>query len=258
MDTKQSHIVLLLIGLCLSVPAAIGQSPSLMELWRLSESLSRPESVVYDATQDLLYVSNINGNGTAKDGNGYITKVSLQGKVLDKHWAGGLNAPKGLALFQGALYVADIDALVVIDTRTGQTKQRHIAKGAQFLNDVAIDVAGNVYISDTRMNCVYRLHGDKLTVWLKAGALLSPNGLFVKDRTLLVAAADTQASTPGNSRYLHTVSLQSQKIQALVNSTPVGGLDAIEADNSGGYFLSDWRAGKVMHFSKGGSVKSYV
>src|SRR6185436_1498612 len=38
-------------------------------------NMKTPESVRYDAELDVFYVSNINGNPSQKDGNGFITVV---------------------------------------------------------------------------------------------------------------------------------------------------------------------------------------
>ena len=40
--------------------------------------------------------------------------------MLEREWATGLDAPKGMALANGQLYVADIDRLVEIDPATGK------------------------------------------------------------------------------------------------------------------------------------------
>ena len=77
----------------------------------------------------MIYVSNVNGEANAADGNGYISKLSVQGEVQEKEWVTGLNAPKGLALHDGNLYVSDIDELVVIDTASGEITARHEAPG---------------------------------------------------------------------------------------------------------------------------------
>src|SRR5690242_3865752 len=67
-------------------------------------TVKTPESVLYDPMADVYLVSNINGDPLAKDNNGYISRVSPDGKALTVKWiAGGMNgvkldAPKGTAL----------------------------------------------------------------------------------------------------------------------------------------------------------------
>ena len=254
MKAKYLITFLMIIGACHST-LSFGKGIYLTEIWSLSESLSKPESVIYDQDRDVLYVSNIDGSGAAKDGNGYITKVSMQGKVLDKAWVTGLDAPKGLAMLNNNLYVSDIDELIVIDIKAGKISARHAAEGAQFLNDVAVDANGNVHVSDTRGNRIYRLNNGKLDIWLNEKLLANPNGLYIENESLIMAAADVDAAEPGSSRYLQKVSLKSKKIKALADKKFAGNLDAIEAEMSGGYFLTDWKAGKVIHFSKANGAR---
>ncbi|MGC4005221.1 MAG: hypothetical protein QM811_19715 [Pirellulales bacterium] len=65
-------------------------------LWSVQKGLSKPDSACYDATTDAIYVANLVGTADAKDGKGYISKIGLDGKLLEEKWVAGLNAPKGL------------------------------------------------------------------------------------------------------------------------------------------------------------------
>ena len=106
-------------------------------LWETS-GLKTPESALPVPAEGFAYVSNVAGKPTDKDGNGFISKVSLaDGKIIALEWAKGLDAPKGLALAGGKLYAADIDKLVEIDAGSGKILARYDAPGSQFLNDVA-------------------------------------------------------------------------------------------------------------------------
>jgi len=115
-----------------------------------------PESVRYDAAQDIWFVSNINGNPSQKDGNGFIVRLTANGVTMDStpFIAGGvhgvtLNAPKGLALIGDTLWVADIDAVRAFNARTGAPIASIAIKGAMFLNDVVAGPDGSVYITDS-------------------------------------------------------------------------------------------------------------
>ena len=124
-----------------------------------------------DAAQGVIYVSNVNGDASAADGNGYIAKLSLKGEILAKEWVTGLNAPKGLALHDGKLYVSDIDETAVIDTASGEITAKHKAPGATFLNDVTAAEDGRVFVSDMMQNQIWRLEGDQFEMWLQDAAL---------------------------------------------------------------------------------------
>jgi sugar lactone lactonase YvrE len=115
-----------------------------------------PEAVRFDAADDVFFVSNINGVPSAKDNNGFITRVRAEGGEIDSltFIAGGrggvtLNAPKGLAITGDTLWVADIDAVRAFDKRTGRPIAAHVIQGAVFLNDIAIGPDGALYITDT-------------------------------------------------------------------------------------------------------------
>src|SRR4051812_11156945 len=86
-------------------------------IFRVTEGIATPESVLYDEAGDRYLVSNIDGSPDAMDGNGYISVLSPDGKVVTpKFIAGGqakvkLNAPKGTGINAGVLYVADINVV---------------------------------------------------------------------------------------------------------------------------------------------------
>ena len=96
-----------------------------------------PESVKWDSAQDVYFVSNINGAPSAKDGNGYISRLGPAGMVRDSAFIKGLNAPKGMALVHDTLWVADIDQVRAFDARTAAPVATVPVPGAVFLNDIA-------------------------------------------------------------------------------------------------------------------------
>src|SRR5204863_5138921 len=118
---------------------------------------STPESVLLDSAQDIYFVSNINGSPTAKDNNGFISRVRPDGTLENlKFIEGGhngvtLHAPKGLALLGDTLWVADIDVVRAFDARTGALRDSVslATLGAVFLNDIAIAQTSALYITDT-------------------------------------------------------------------------------------------------------------
>lgn len=226
----------------------------LSERWTLSQGLSKPESVVYDGNRDLFYVSNINGDAAAKDGNGYISRISGDGTMLEAQWVAGLNAPKGLALRGDTLFAADIDTLVEIDVISGSVVSRYEAEGALFLNDVTDRPMGSLYVSDSRSNILYRLSNKRLAAWLADPRIQSPNGLYADRDYLIVAAGDDEAAKPGDQRYLRKISYDKNDITPVLNRTPLGRIDAVESDGRGGYFLTDWANGTVLRFTQDAGI----
>jgi streptogramin lyase len=59
------------------------------------------------------------------------------------------------------LYVSDITDLVEINIANGQITNRYNAPGGAFLNDVVSDEQGNIYVSDTGTNAIYKLDNNK-------------------------------------------------------------------------------------------------
>jgi hypothetical protein len=226
------------------------------QLWELS-GFEAPESALPVKAENLIYVSNVNGNPTEKDGNGYISQVSLDGKMISQKWVTGLDAPKGLAIAGGKLYAADIDKLVEIDTKTGAILTRYEAKDAKFLNDVAADANGNVYVSDMVTNTIWRLADRKFEVWLNDAALINPNGLLIEGDKLIVAAwgVMTDGFTTKIPGHLLEISLADKSIKALGNGKPVGNLDGLEPFGKDSYLVTDWMAGLLFKVGRDGEAK---
>ena len=161
-----------------------------------------PESVKYDADLDVYFVSNINGNPSSKDGNGYIARVKPDSAgasvVVDTLARGGrngvtLNAPKGMAIVGDTLWVADIDAVRGFNKRTGQPiRSVNLASmQATFLNDIAVAPGNAIFITDTGIRFaadgsmgppgkqrIFRFKGSEpATVALESDSLGNPNGI---------------------------------------------------------------------------------
>ncbi len=217
---------------------------------------ANPESVVWDGDRKVAYVSNVNGAAPDKDGNGFISTLSIDGTVLARQWAVGLDGPQGMAVRQGRLYVADIDRLVVFDTATGKAVETTPIPGAKLLADVAIDERGNVYISDTLGNAIWRLSNGRLEKWLSNPALAAPSGLEVDGGRLIVASWGTvqgDAKLPGG---LKAVSLASRTIADL--SPNLGTLSGVEPDGKGGFLVSDYVKGIVWQVSATGTARELL
>ena len=225
------------------------------KLWKKANNLKNPESVAYSPTLNVLFVSNVNGNPSEKDQNGFISKVSpCNGSIIDLNWVTGLNAPKGIALSNNnsKLYVSDLTDLVQIDINNGKIIKRINAPGSAFLNDVVSDKQGNIYVSDTITNTIYKLDSKNntstLQTWLKSAQLKGPNGLHVdNNKNKLIVASLGNFSKPGAG--IEVVDLKNKTITTLGKegtTSPYGGLDGIESDATGEhYYVTDNPAGKL-------------
>jgi sugar lactone lactonase YvrE len=242
------------VGLMAASAVFAGAHAQPTVLWETT-GLKTPESALPVPAEGFAYVSNVAGNPTDKDGNGFISKVSLaDGKIIALKWAKGMDGPKGLALSGGKLYASDIDKLVEIDPKTGKILAKYDAPGSQFLNDVAADPQGNVYVSDSSTSTIWRLAGGKFEKWLEDPALKFPNGLHVSGDKLIIAAwgppgTSAQSAAPGN---LVQVSIPDKKISDLGDGRPVGNLDGLEPIGDD-FLVTDWVAGALYRIDRNGT-----
>jgi len=144
-----------------------------------------PEAVRYDPDQDVYFVGNWGpGSASATDNNGYISRMKPDGQIETmKFIAGGTNgvvlhAPRGMYIVGDTLWVADADAVRAFDRKTGaklaSVDFSSIDRG--FLNDVAADATGTIYVTDTGRNKLYKVQGGPTLVVADSG-LGAPNGI---------------------------------------------------------------------------------
>ncbi len=222
--------------------------------WHVSENIKTPESVYYAAELGLIFVSNIDGEGTKKDGKGHISLLSKSGKVLNSNWVSGLNAPKGMRFSKGMLWVSDIDELVEINISNGKIVKRYPISGARFLNDIAIAKNGDVFVSDTITSKIHILRDGEISTFVEGDKYESPNGLLVIGDDLYVApwGLTTDWSTKVLGR-LYKISLTSKEL-TFISKKPLGHLDGLEIDKSGNFLVSDWSAGLVYRINPDGKT----
>lgn len=227
----------------------------LKAVWTIDKELANPESAYLDPETKVLFVSNVNGSPVDKDGNGFISKLTTDGKIIKAKWFEGLNAPKGLRSADGVLWVSDIDEVVGITIADGKLFKRIKIDGAKFLNDVAAGPDGTIYVSDMAASKVYAITDGKATIFAEGEQLESPNGLLVDGDQLLIAAwGYAENLDPKILGRLLTLDLKSKKVAA-ITTPPQGNLDGLELDGHGGYYVTDWKAGKVFQFTHRGTPR---
>ena len=200
------------------------QTHSLEKLWETDSIIAVPESVLPDASHSFLFVSLIDGGGWDVDGKGGVGKLGLDGKHYD-YWIHGLNAPKGLGRHGNRLYVADISNVAVIDIAKGVVEKKIDIAGATGLNDITVDDAGVVYVSDSKAGKVYRIEKDVPTLYMDN--LPGANGLKATKAGLYILARKSVlfADAAKNIKTIATL--------------PNGG-DGIEEAGNGDLVVSEW------------------
>ncbi len=226
-----------------TLPSGEYNIPGPQRLWDTEATLTTAESVLYDQANAILYVSCINGvPPDKKDGDGYIARVTLDGKIKDLKWVTGLSGPKGMGQSGNTLYVTDIDRLVSIDITTAKISKTWDVKGAQFLNDVFVMEDGTVYFSDSNTSTVYSLINGKVNVVISDTTLGGTNGILVEGNMMYLA--DNKAGS------FYRVDLGTKGIQKVATEIPGG--DGVERYENA-FLVSNWN-GQVYHVSATGET----
>jgi sugar lactone lactonase YvrE len=235
----------------------------------VSEGLQGPEAALYDPQTDTYLVSNISGDPTGKDDNGFISKISPDGKVTSLKWIDGaagdvtLHAPKGMVFRNNILLVADIDTIRLFDRNTGKPGGAWPIPNSTFLNDLAVGSDGSVYVTDTAISlaggqpkpqgtaAIHRLDSNQKDpeTFSSGEALSGPNGIvatpegpvvvtFLSNKVLRVKAKGAAPET--------------------IATLPAGQLDGIARLSDGSYVVSSWAAQAVLRVSADGQSRRLV
>ncbi len=212
----------------------------LVKKWETEAVFKVPESVLFDKANNVLYVSNIDGKDTwAADGKGSISKMGTDGKNIVVDWVAGLNAPKGMGLYNGKLYVADPTDIVVINIDSAKIEKRIPVTGAVGLNDVTVDKDGIVYVSDSEGKKIYRMKNDSVELFFDK--LSQPNGILMY--------ADNFYLLDSGAMYKMNTDKSLNKLAEGME----GGTDGVEAFTGKDFIVSTW--GGVVYYVYGDGKK---
>ena len=225
---KKIFLFIIAIFLFISNNELNAQKHKLVKLWETDTLLKVPESVLYDAANNVLYASNIDGTDPwGRDGKGSIGKIGMDGKIIAVDWVSGLNAPKGMGVNNGKLYVADLSDIVVIDTKKGIIEKRIPVEGAQGLNDVSVDKNGVIYVSDSKANKIYRIENG--TTSLFVDKLKGANGVLMQGKDFYFLDAGG------------VYKLNDDKTSTKISDGMEGGTDGIENVTGNDFLVSCWQ-----------------
>ena len=212
---------------------------------KISADFQSPESVIYDKEREMIYVSN--GIWYAKNGQGFISKLSKTGEILNLHWLKNLNRPTGMAIGENQLFSADIDKLRVFDLDSGeQTKTYPAPEENPMLNDVAISEKGEVYVTSSGKHGVYHLKNDSLKLVFQHDSLLKyANGIVIQKDKLIVAGWD-----------ISEISLTDYSIKKRTINPPVTDFDGLAIDEKGILFCTQVsEEGKLWQINSDGKAE---
>ena len=217
--------------------------PGLNRIWDTEKTLTTAESVLYDKANDVLYVSCVNGTPPdKKDNDGFISRVTLDGKIKDLKWVTGLSGPKGMGLSGNTLYVTDIDKLVSIDITTGKISKTWKVDGASYLNDLHVTEDGKVYFTDSNTSTIYVLADDKVNKFHQDASLGGTNGLLIEGNMAYLAGH--------NTGQVSRMDLTSKSVEKIAVDIPGG--DGVERYGDA-LLVSNWN-GQVYHIANNGEV----
>lgn len=230
------------------------QPQRLKKIWETPKVFLTSESVLYDPKRQILYVTNFDSkfkkNATKiEDFTGYISKVKMNGEIENLEWVTGLHALTGLNFYQDKLYTVERTNLTEIDIESGKILKRYPLPGCDFPNDIAVDSAGNIYISDTSPSShidsrIYKFKDDKFEVWLNSDEIIRANGLFIQENNLIVGNTGDGC--------LKSIDLANKKITKIA-CLGARVIDGIRVDNQGNFLVSHWE-GQTYLVSPSGQV----
>ncbi|MCD4698530.1 MAG: hypothetical protein K8S16_20065 [Bacteroidales bacterium] len=214
--------------------------------WETEKVFATSESVLYDPNNEVLYVTNFDqfnmGNQQVSQ---YISKLSLTGEIINLKWVDGLNNPLGMTIHDNKIYCAERGQVAVIDISKGEILERISVEGSAFLNDIAIDSKGIIYISDSRKNVIWKITDGDVAEWLSEPEVLDPNVLyFYKDKLLIGNSGDS---------WLKSVDTENKTITNIAHF-PEGFIDGIRPDGKGNLLVSLWK-GKIYSVKPSGEIK---
>ena len=232
-------------------PTAPQKTESLSSELVLS-GFSTPESALYDPTHDRYIVSNINGGPLDKDDNGFLSLVSPEGKITEMNWISGaknsyeLHAPKGTAIIENELYVADIDTVRVFNLSSGDHIRDTPIEGALFLNDLL--AAGQIlFCSDMNTGTIHQLKKDAAPTTFLEG-LNAPNGITARGQSIYI----TSFKDPSVMQF----KMNGSAVETI--DLPSTGLDGIVMTIDGTTYVSSWESSSIYEISSSQEVRTVL
>lgn len=224
-------------------------APGLEMSWQTEKEFLIPESILYDDKREVIYVTNFDqmnmGNPAISQ---YISKLDLEGNIIEKEWVKGLNNPLGMIIKDDIMRVCERSGIAVIDLKNGEIIERIPVPGCVFLNDIAIDGNNNLYLSDSRINKIWKITGEKSELFLEGPEVSDPNTMLFHNGQLLFGNSD--------DGWLKAVDTETKEITKVARF-PKGFIDGIKPLNDEELLVSLWK-GKIYRVRKDGKVTLFL
>lgn len=220
------------------------KSPAIQ--WQIN-GFDQPESALYDKQRQQVIVSNMNGAAMDKNGFGYLSRLTPTGDILEMKWITGLNAPKGMAILENTLFIADIQQLHLVDLTTNKLINSYHIPKSQLLNDITAG-KDKVWITDFMGHKIWQYHQGRISQFFYSDYLSHPNGIHQVGTSLLIASwgnelqSDFSTIVKGSLWHLD---MKGHHLRKHANGQKLGNLDGITALNQTIY-SSDWMRGDLL------------
>jgi len=198
--------------------------------WSTDTIFKVPESVLYNPEDKFIYVANINGKADSVDGNGFISRLNLDGSVAQLEWVKGLDAPKGMGVYKGKMYVTDIHKLVIIDLASAKVEKSIVVDSSEFLNDVTVDAKGDVYFTDSGAKRIHLYKDGVVSLWSNDPTLIKPNGILALENSLRIIDM--------GSGLFYDADYATKKLTGVADTIPGG--DGVMQIGKNEYIISCW------------------
>ena len=227
-------------------------SPTIASAQAIINNLSAPQSIIVDPGRGYL-VANANGDPGNRDNHGFISRIDQKGKIAQLHFIQGgqgkvvLNAPTGMVIVDDVLYVADIDTIRSFSRKTGDpiSSLSMIRYHCTSLIGLTANEAGQLFVSDTNSNAIYKLdpaNDFAVSLFVQDESLSGPRGLAIHPRTGRLTGVSQEG---GKIFELNEVGTIKELLANSFFSRRFQHLEGIAFDRYGSMYVSDMTAGKV-------------
>jgi len=237
-------------GLIFQDATFVLKAPGVEALWTTGRDFLVPESAAFDPGTDAFYVSNYDGYNPSRgeEAKQFISKITSGGQVAALQWVSGLKNPTGLAVRKDRLYAVERGGLVEIDIASAKIVNRTDLTGSAMPNDVAVADNGDLFVSDSRKGCIFRISGGRVEEWLSGPAIAAPNGICVHKGKLIIGT--------NRDGCLKAADLATKEVSTLAN-LGLGTIDGIAADRDGNLLVSH-NEGRLFRVTADGRVTTII
>lgn len=248
---KKIILIVFSIVMLFAAPAARAFSTS---------GFQNPYGIVIDPKANYIYISNVNGNPSAVDDNGFISRLKGDGTVDNLRFIDGatpnisLNAPKGMAIVGTTLYIADIDKLRAFDISSGKYlfDVNFGDLPVQHFYDISSGPDEALYLADGPANVIYRIDVPKLhevTTLVSGNQLGQPHGIcWHRERQVFLLAGWSSGQVTAYDR-----AGKRQATPAVFLRT----LEGIRTDDAGNTFVASTALGAVYRIASNFALYSF-